>query len=286
MKEGKPSKTAIKVASSNVTLGATPEGQRILPVGLVEASEKLLLASGVIGEKGARMIKSPRMVSIYKAFDWMLPGQLEALGERKAFCERQVRESIAAGVTQVLVLGAGFDTLGWRLAPEFPHVSFFEIDHPATARIKGKAILQMGVRDNLYLIAEDLGQTKLLHVLNSHKSWNCDARSLIIAEGLLMYLGEEAVTELFGQCLAGVGAESRIAFTYIPKDVNGRLDAGPRTGLMLWLQKVTGEPWLWSIQPGHIRLFLHGIGWNIEPYADGETGRHGLEFFAVATNTA
>lgn len=66
----------------------------------------------------------------------MMPGQFVAFAHRKAFCERQVREGIGAGASQVLVLGAGYDTMGWRLAPEFSGVSFFEIDHPATARLK------------------------------------------------------------------------------------------------------------------------------------------------------
>jgi hypothetical protein len=75
------------------------------------------------------------MFSVYEAFDWMLPGQFEAFADRKAFCERQVKDGIDGGATQILVLGAGYDTMGWRLAPEFSGVNFFEIDHPATDRL-------------------------------------------------------------------------------------------------------------------------------------------------------
>jgi len=286
MRTGKPSKTAIKVSSSIVTLGTTSYGQQILPDGLVDASEKILLASGVVSEKGVRWIKSPRMVSVYRAFDWLLPGQFEALGERKAFFERQVRAGIAAGATQILVLGAGFDTLGWRLATEFPKVKFFEIDHPVTANVKAKAVSKLGRRGNLYLIAEELGKRKLPDVLATHGSWNRESRSVILAEGLLMYLPAQAVRELFGQCLAIAGAESRVVFSYIPAGPDGRLDAGRWTGLMLWLQKVAGEPWLWSIEPQNIRSFLEGIGWKIAPELEGGTGRHSTEYFAVATNQA
>jgi len=42
------------------------------------------------------------MARLYDAFDWMMPGQFEAFAERKAFCERQVRQGIAAGAPQVL----------------------------------------------------------------------------------------------------------------------------------------------------------------------------------------
>jgi hypothetical protein len=78
-------------------------------------------------------------------------------------------------------------------------VNFFEIDHPATARLKAKGIDAMGRRDNLCLIAEDLGKHKLSDVLKTNELWDQSARSVIIAEGLVMYLPPEAVRDLFYQ---------------------------------------------------------------------------------------
>ena len=156
MHKGKPSRTAYKVAVNVVTLGAKPGMNEVLPPGIVDATEDLLVASGVARTGTVRWARSQRAVAIYEALDWMLPGQFEAFAHRKAFCERQVRDGIAAGAEQILVLGAGYDTLGWRLTPEFPGVSFFEIDHPATAGVKARGIEAMGRRDNLHLIAEDL----------------------------------------------------------------------------------------------------------------------------------
>ena len=112
MSKRKPSRTAYKVALGIVTLGAVPEMDDVLPPGIVDATESLLIASGAVGETTVRWSRSRRMVSVYKAFDWMLPGQFEAFGHRKAFCERQVRDGIRSGATQILVLGAGYDTLG------------------------------------------------------------------------------------------------------------------------------------------------------------------------------
>jgi len=223
------------------------------------------------------------MVLIYEAFDWMMPGQFEAFAHRKAFCERQVREAIAAGATQVLVLGAGYDTVGWRLTPEFSGVNFFEIDHPATARLKAKGIDAMGQRDNLCLIAEDLGKRKLVDVLKTNESWDQRARTVVVAEGLLQYLTAEAVRDLFSQCALIAGAGSRITFTYVPTGVDGRPDAGRWTGLILWLLKVGGESWLWSIRPEELGLFLEETGWTNTPELAGSIGKHGVEFYAVAT---
>jgi methyltransferase (TIGR00027 family) len=283
MREGKPSRTALKVATIVVALGAKQDADQILPDGVLEATENLLVASGVVGEKAVRWTKTRRMVSVYEAFDWLLPGQFEAIGERKTFCEHQVRDAIAAGATQILVPGAGFDTIGWRMAPEFPHVNFFEIDHPATAGPKAKGIAAMGPRDNLFLIAEDLGNRKLVDTLAANESWRSEAQSLIVAEGLLMYLPGEAVVDLFSQCAGISGSGSRMAFTYIPSGTDGRLDAGKWTSLILWLQKVAGEPWLWSIEPENLTSFLATSGWKNDPVLEGGTGRHGVEYFAVAT---
>ena len=282
-KNRKPSKTALKVALNIITLSAKPGMEKILPAGIVEATEKLLLSSGVLGATSLRWSRSQRMVSVYKAFDWMLPGQFEAFAHRKAFCERQVRDGIGAGATQIVVLGAGYDTLGWRLAPEFHRVNFFEIDSPATARLKNRGIKAMGRRENLYLIAEDLGKRKLGDVLKTTTSWDESARTVIVAEGLVMYLPPEAVRDLFYQCAAIAGIGSRIVFSYIPTGADGRHDAGRWTGLMLWLQRFSGEPWLWSIQPEKLGSFLKETGWTYSRELSGESVRHGVEFFSVAT---
>jgi len=282
-KNKKPSKTAVKVALNIITLAAKPDMGKILLPGIVEATEKLLLTSGAAGATSVRWARSQRMVSVYKAFDWMLPGQFEAFAHRKAFCEHQVRDGIGVGATQILVLGAGYDTMGWRLAPEFSGVNFFEIDHPATASLKARGIKAMGPRDNLCLIAEDLGKRKLGDVLKANESWDQGARTVILAEGLVMYLPPEAVRDLFCQCAAIVGSGSRIAFTYIPTGASGRPDAGRWTGLMLWLQKASGEPWLWSIRPEKLGRFLKETGWTNSRELVEESDRHGVEFFSVAT---
>ena len=283
MRKDKPSMTARKVALNIVTLGSKPGMDKVLPPGIVKTTTEMLVASGVVGPRTIQLARSRRMVSVYKWFDWMLPGQFEAFAHRKAFCEHQVRDGIGDGATQILVLGAGYDTMGWRLAPEFFGVNFFEIDHPATARIKAKGIEAMGQRDNLYLIAEDLGKRKLVDVLKDNESWDQSAQTVIIAEGLVMYLPPEAVRDLFRQCAVVTGAGSRIAFSYIPTSTDGRPDAGPWTGLMLWLQKVIGEPWIWSIRPEELGPFLEDSGWIIAPELAGAAEIHGVEFYAVAT---
>jgi len=283
MKGAKPSRTALKVAFNILTLSERPGMEAVLPPGIVEATEQLLLLSGAASATSLRWAHSKRMLSVYKAFDPILPGQFEAFGHRKAFCERQVRAGIDAGATQILVLGAGYDTLGWRLAPEFPGVNFIEIDHPGTARLKAKGIAAMGRRENLLLIAEDLGRRKLWAVLKASGLWHENTRTVILAEGLVMYLPPEAVRDLFCQCVSISGAGSRIVFTYLPSGEDGRPYVGRWTGLMLWLQKLVGEPWTWSIRPDELTGFLKETGWKYSQELAGVSSKRGVEHFAVAT---
>ena len=147
----------------------------------------------------------------------MLPGQLVGVALRKRFIEDEVREAIAAGAGQVLVVGAGFDTLGLRLAPELPDVTFVEVDHPATHGVKRNAVEAVGeVPSNLHLVAADLRQEALGKVLDVTETWSSDASSVVVAEGLLMYLAEIEVVALFDEIRRATGPDSRVVLTYGP----------------------------------------------------------------------
>ena len=283
MRQHQPSTTARKVALNIVSLGAKPGMEEVLPPGIVDATADLLVASGVVGETAVRFARSRGAALVYEAFDWMMPGQFEAFGHRKRFCEDQVRAGIGEGASQVLVLGAGYDTLGWRLAPEHAGVGFFEIDHPATGRLKAKGIEAMGPRDNLHLVQEDLGRRRLVDVLGAHWAWDPGASTVIVAEGLLMYLPPEAVRDLFEQFAAITGPGSRLAFTYAATGPDGRPDAGPWTGMVLRILEAAGEPWLWSIRPEDLGAFLEAVGWVHAPDLLGRKSRNGVEYLGVAT---
>ena len=98
-----------------------------------------------------------------------------------------------------------------------------------------------------------------------------------------MYLPPAAPRDLFGQCAEIAGAESRIAFTYVGTGVDGRPDAGRWTGLVLWILKASGEPWLWSMRPKELARFLEETGWTNAPDLVGTSSRRGVEYFGVAS---
>ena len=103
---------------------------------------------------------------------------------------------------------------------------------------------------------------------------------------LPMYLGKPLqflLRDLLCQCAVVAGVGSRVVFSYISTGADGRPDAGRWTGLMLWLQKVSGEPWLWSVRPHELGLFLEESGWTNTLELAGCADKHGVEFYGVAT---
>ncbi|KAJ1462550.1 S-adenosyl-L-methionine-dependent methyltransferase [Pelagophyceae sp. CCMP2097] len=90
---------------------------------------------------------------------------------------------------QIIVLGAGFDSLYWRLAQ--PNVGFFEVDSPAVVDEKRRIISMrpaLKVEANYHLIACDLRDAAA--VANALASAGCDSArpTLVLAECVLAYL--------------------------------------------------------------------------------------------------
>ncbi len=62
---------------------------------------------------------------------------------RSRYAEDLLAESVARGVTQYVLLGAGLDTFAHR--NPYPHLRVFEVDHPATQQWKRELLLTSGV---------------------------------------------------------------------------------------------------------------------------------------------
>jgi methyltransferase (TIGR00027 family) len=257
-----------------VTLGAKPGWRERLPAGLPEYSEALLLVSGQrpFTERALRLSRQPWAVGLADLGERVQPGTFEGLGRRKIFMNEQVLAAIDAGAEQVLVLGAGFDTLCLRLAPEHPDISFLELDHPTTGQVKGRAVRELGQPDNMRLLSADLGRKNLSAVLLDSDCWNPEVVSVVVAEGLLYYLSRKAVRGLFAELRACSGRGSRVAFSHLFHPRDYRL---ARAALRLG-----GEPWLSASATEDLPVYI-GPGWAIVETRPGRRFRD-LESLAVA----
>ena len=128
-----------------------------------------------------------------------LRAHLEA---RTRFFDDQVVAAIGRGTGQVVVLGAGYDDRALRF--KTAGVRFFEVDHAGTQSDKRRRLERMGSdRSGPTLVPADF-RVDDVGVALAGVGHRADRPTLVLAEGLLVYLDGAAVVGL----LSGVHARA------------------------------------------------------------------------------
>ncbi|STX81596.1 O-Methyltransferase involved in polyketide biosynthesis [Legionella busanensis] len=139
----------------------------------------------------------------------VVPGYDHIIMLRKLMIKDKIERAIKSGIEQIIFLGGGYDIRALVTALAHPDISIYELDRGPTRvhKIKGLKTIPKEVclenvslteqtdgtillGDNLRYIECDLGENNLLDTLKSH-GFNQNRRTLVIAEGLTMYLSEE-----------------------------------------------------------------------------------------------
>lgn len=238
-------------------IDAVPRFRGLLPEGAASAAEGILRSSGAVRASHVDAMRKPATLRFYEASERVLgQGQLAWFGVRKRWMADQVQAAIASGARQVLVVGAGFDPLAAMTAAAHPDVLCIEIDAPATAEPKRAGVEGAGLsRDNHRVVSVDLSQRSLAEVLGE-TPWRSDVRSVVVAEGLLMYLVRSDVEGFLAAVRASSGQGSRLAFSSMDADERGRPRLPALNGLIQWSLRLVGEPLRWGIRAADVPSFL------------------------------
>jgi len=265
MKDGRVSQTALKIARMMLFFGQQPAYRTLIPPGLVEANQALLAGAGLLKGWHHRLHASRLFRSSVRLADVLVGhGAMVHFPLRKRFVEDQVRGAIADGAEQLLVIGAGLDTLAPRIAAASPTVLAVEVDHPSTGTAKARGVVAAGMaRDNLVLVPVDLATHPMSAAL-SQTPWRI-APSVMVAEGLLMYLPLQAVRGLLKALHAHTAPGSRLVFTWLPESEDGGMKLDRVTRAVI---AAVGEPVLFSMKPAELGAFLQGLGWRLLPPVD------------------
>jgi methyltransferase (TIGR00027 family) len=181
------------------------------------------------------------------------------LAARTLFYDEQVRRATADGITQVVVLGAGYDTRAWRLA--HPGVRFFEVDRPATQEDKRQ---RAPCGDGPTFVPADLATDALDGVL-PQAGFVIGERTLFTAEGLTMYLPEAVVVALLSAAGHLSGPGSRLAANFgVGFDTT---DSDHRSGRRVLARQ--GEPIVFELAPAHAPTFFAVTGWQVDDLLTG-----------------
>ena len=298
MPSHRPSYTAVKISKGILFLAQNPTTKELLPKGAAEWTERLLIAAGIVKRWELAMMRKVWFRNFAALVErHTMPGQSLHMALRKRFFDDEVRGAIGSGATQVLVVGAGFDTLCARLAIDCPAVTFIEVDQPGTHAAKKANVEVIGAaRGNLRFLGVDLATTSLDEALAHLGCWDRGKMSVVVAEGVLMYLGEDAVSRFFKAVQRSTGDGSRLLFTYLHADESGRVQAGKLSFMTKIPLMVIGEPWRWGVKEGEIGDFVERHGFHLvmapercdlhrrylESAGRSDAPKAGIEFVAVA----
>ena len=262
MRADRPSTTARLIAAATVFLSRDPRYRDLVPPGAAELCARFVSVEAVS--------RAPLSWAVWLAERATIPGLMLHFMLRKRFIEDTVRASLAAGCEQVVVVGAGFDTLAARLAAEFPQARFIEIDHPATQAAKRVAIDERG---NLDFIAANLVEEGLQDAL-AGGAYRRDAPSVFVIEGLLMYLTDAQIAVLFAAIAELQRAPGTLVFTVMEPASDGHPRFHNATPLVTRLLSLWSEPFrsaMWREKAARLPEQFPGL--RLRDLADSETLR-------------
>ena len=256
---GKASSTALLIAASTVFLRQQKGGEHLVSREAAEFCAQFLRAAGSTTDRILRLTKRPwfrRAVCMLESVT--IPGIQLHYALRKRYIREWVVRNLREGYEQVVEIGAGFDTLCLELEGLVPGAQFIEIDHPATQRVKLRALAAMNAtRVNVSFVAADLASTTLPQALASCPRHDPRKKTLFVAEGLLMYLQVGSVAALLDPVTRG---PHRVAFTFLEPRRGGKPNFRvPSRMVDQWL-KLRGERFRWGVRREEIGGFLSSCG--------------------------
>jgi methyltransferase (TIGR00027 family) len=179
---------------------------------------------------------------------------------RKRFIDDKLAEALN-DIDAVVILGAGVDTRGYRLARR-SDVPVFEVDLPENIAFK-RAAIQRAIRvppPSVHLVPLDFERDDLIGELTK-RGYSAGARTFFIAEGLTQYLTEEAITAMLGALQSAVSG-SRLVFTHVRKDfIDGREMYG--SALLYKRFRQRRQVWKFGLNPDDVAEFVAEYGWEL-----------------------
>ncbi len=174
----------------------------------------------------------------------------------KAF-DAALLDALKDQARQVVVLGAGFDSRGYRFQPQLSGVRFIEVDYGPTQEYKKQRVKDIfgALPKNVLYVPMDFRKDGLLAQLTDagYSEWE---KTFFLWEGVTYYLPESAVKDTLHFMRDHSAAGSRIAFDYT-LSTNRSLN-NPRRLFARW-----GEPWLFGFPGGGAAAFVRREGLDV-----------------------
>jgi methyltransferase (TIGR00027 family) len=188
------------------------------------------------------------------------PGLWANMTCRKRYVADKVTEALDS-IDTVVILGAGLDTLAYRLARE-TRIPIFEVDQPVNIERKAAAVQRVlgELPSSVQLVPLDFERDDVLTVL-TERGYRPDYRTFFIWEAVTQYLTADAVHATL-ESLRPAASGSRLVFTYVRRDfIDGVNFYGAKQLYRRFRQRQ--QLWRFGLQPEEVAAFLDGHGWRL-----------------------
>ena len=188
------------------------------------------------------------------------PGLWANLTCRKRYIADKVSEALDS-IDAVVVLGAGLDTLAYRLARK-SDIPIFEVDQPVNIERKIAAVRRVlgELPSSVQLVPLDFERDDVVTVL-AERGYRTDYRTFFIWEAVTQYLTADAVHATL-ESLRPAASGSRLVFSYVRRDfIDGVNLYGAEKLYRRFRQRQ--QLWRFGLQPEEVAAFLDGHGWRL-----------------------
>jgi methyltransferase (TIGR00027 family) len=188
------------------------------------------------------------------------PGLWANMTCRKRYIADKVTEALDS-IDAVVVLGAGLDTLAYRLARR-SDTPIFEVDQPVNIERKAAAVRRVlgTIPSSVHLVPLDFERDDVLTAL-AERGYRADYRTFFVWEAVTQYLTADAVHATL-ESLRPAAPGSRLVFTYVRRDfIDGVNFYGAKQLYRRFRQRQ--QLWRFGLQPAEVAAFLDGHGWRL-----------------------
>lgn len=254
-----PASTAEGAATLRAAGAAEPDSK-------VRNPDTLAAAFVVWGFRLAALAKTPGLRRLVpRIVERILPGAYYYETARTHHIDEHVREEVRGGITQLVLLGAGYDSRAYRMADELTGVRTFEVDHPDLSAIKREKVRGIlgEVPSGVTYVEIDFTRQDLGERLAEH-GHDRGAPTLYVWSGVAPYLPEEAVAEVLSYVSSHESPATSILFDYCFLEALDGEDSyfGARE-LRERVQRM-GEPLRSGIPHGTARAYIERFGLHLK----------------------
>jgi methyltransferase (TIGR00027 family) len=253
---GLPSRTSILTAAARALGSREPDPSVRNPdwaaARLIGPAELALIADHPIGSAVDKDFEDTINDPDVFGFTWLML-------VRTRYIDEALERAVRGGATQVVILGAGFDTRAHRFADLLKDATIIEVDYGATQDYKRRRVDAGlgGAPANLVYAPIDFARERLGDVLR-RAGFRRDRKACFIAEGLSMYVPEEGMKETLRAIAAESAPGSTLLIEYVNRDmleIMNKYPTGMIKNAIAW-----GEPFVFGVPDGQDREYFAGTG--------------------------